>query len=182
MSNYSVAVKESVAQLERLMEQHEKIVTDAIFRAMTHVAPADRLADSDSCERMLSEAQKAGRVAAVEMVKGLVSSGVMSGLARVVRSYRSVKAGRKKKSHRGAARAAWRVSAEAALKRRRNLDVTVGDLVDALVNQLVIDRADGGRYECHETGAQVANSERNMAAEVSRMRSKILESRAKKGI
>lgn len=182
MSNYSVAVKESVAQLERLMEQHEKIATDAIFRAMTHVVPADRLADWDSCERMLSEAQKAGRVAAVEMVKGLVSSGVMSSLARVARSHKSAKAGRKKKSHRGAARAAWRVSAEGALKRRRNLNMPAGNLVDALVNQLVIDRADGGRYVCHETGEQVASSERNMAAEVSRMKTRILESRASKGV
>lgn len=182
MSNYSLAVNKSLAQLERLMERHQETVKDAVFRAMTHVVPADQLTDSDSCDRMLLEANKAGRIAAVEMVKGLLSSGVMSGLARVARSHRSANAGSKKKSHRGAAKAVWRASAEALLTRRRRLDVPADELIDALVNQLVIDRADGGRYECHETGAQVASSQRNMANEVGRMKSKILKGRASKGI
>lgn len=182
MSNYSQSIKESIAQLDRLVERHEKTVTDAVFRAMVRVVPVDTLTDSESCERMLSEAGRAGKIVAVEMLKDLVSSGVMSGLARVARSWGSSKAGHKKKSHRGAAKVAWRASAEAVLRRRKNLDVPTGELVDALVNHLVIDRADDGRYECHETGAQVANSERNMAAEVSRMKSGILKDRAKKGV
>lgn len=182
MSNYSKVSKESIAQLERFVDRHEKTVADAVFRAMVHVVPADRLTDSESCDRMLHEAEMTGKVVAAEMLKDLVSSGVMSSLARVARSRGSWKAGRKKKSHKGAARAAWRKSADAVLMRRRNLDVPNAELVEALVNNLVIDQADGGRYECHETGAQVASSERNMAAEVSRLKNRIVKERASKGI
>ncbi|WP_282810842.1 hypothetical protein [Thauera humireducens] len=182
MSNYGKVSKESLAQLERFVEQHEKTVADTVFRAMVHVVPADRLTDSESCDRMLHEAEMAGKIVAVEMLKDLVSSGVMSSLVRVARSRGSWKAGRKKKSHKGAARAAWRTSAEAVLRRRRNLDVPTAELVEALVNNLVIDQADGGRYECHETGAQVASSERNMAAEVSRLKNRVVKERASKGI
>ncbi|WP_374616961.1 hypothetical protein [Thauera aminoaromatica] len=181
MSKHGRTVKESVAQFNQLAVRHERAVMGVVLKTMMEVVPMGVWRDEESRERLLAEAEKAGKAAAAEMLKGLLSSGVLLGLAKVARSHLSKKASRTKKSHRGAARAAWRADAEAVLRKRRNLDVPSAELVDALVNHLVIDRADDGRFECHQTGVQVASSERNMAAEISRIKTLVLKSRASKG-
>lgn len=60
------------------------------------------------------------------------------------------------------------------------MDAPTDELIESLVQNLVIDRSDEGFY-CHETGDRIAKSKRNLASEISKLKSEVLESRASSG-
>ena len=125
-------------------------------------------------------AREVGALTSKAVILELLASGLLADLAKAARSQGAKKAGGSVQQRNGGKKAQWKVSARTILRRRRNLDASTDELIESLVQNLVIDHGDEGFY-CHETGDRIAKSKRNLASEISKLKSEVLESRASAG-
>lgn len=125
-------------------------------------------------------AKEAGALAGKAAMLELITSDLLGVLANAARSQGAKKAGGAVKRRSGGKKSPWRASAKAVLKKRRNLDVSTDELIESLINNLVIDQ-DGEGFYCHETGDRIAKSKKNLASEISKLKSEVPETRASTG-
>ena len=174
--------KDATACVTAFAERLAEHATQFAFNAMLDIS--DRQHEGLGGVALLkavSEAAKdAGALAGRAAVLELITSGLLSALANTVRSQGAKKAGSSVKRRSGGKKSSWRGSAKAVFRRRRRLDVSTDELIESLIQGLVIDQSDGGFY-CHETGDRIAKSKKNLASEISKLKSEVLESRASTG-
>lgn len=167
---------------KRFADQVAQHVTQFAFDAMLDVSERQHegLGGVALMNAVSKAAQEVGGLTIKAVMLELLTSGVLSDLARAARAQGARKAGVAVSQRKGAKRAAWKDSARQVLKKRRNLDVPSDELIEALVQGLVIDRANEG-FECHQTGDRVASSRKNLVSEISKLKAEVLKTRAKPG-
>lgn len=177
------ALSEAKAAIERWADEHARAVSSSALDAMLEFIPFSQVRHNrEEIRRIATAAAQVGRRASGDMLMQFYKSGAASALPALAKSHAGSKASSKKMLHKGGRKSVWRQAAERVLRKRRSLDVPSEEIIDALVNALVIDRADDGAFECHETGDRVANSQKNLISEISKIKKRVIQPRTTKGL